>query len=429
MRRFLLSLLFAIALGPPLFSQSKAGPFTINASTSPCATIAVPQQSTVGISVTGTFSATLQPKVAMTGRDGSTAGAPQNTQVTPTTSSTAQSTITTAGMYKSAVGGFDTFLVCVSSYASGTATIYLNTTTAVNAGLLGGGGGGGVTSFNARTGAVVPVATDYTSLTALATANNGTGDMNVGTTSTGTVALGGTAGVTAQVSDGHGEITLGPYTGGGDTGGIFMVGDLGSVVEIDIPQQGAGNTHGGVYFGISNGGDALFELNSIAGTHSGDIPFLFQAATSGLINLNQWMDQSPDVRGLGLPPLVYTDTVDTLTANYKSGAATQVASCTTARSAHTCLIRISGVESISRAAGSSSTLPSLTLGWTDGGSVARTQTLVATSTTNTTAVLTAFSVAIAVLTNTNVTVTSASYASSGSPTMAYELGIAAEILE
>jgi len=161
--RLLLLLAIAISASPPGFGQSKAGPFTINASTSPCAVIGVSAQSTVGITVTGSFSATLQPEVAMIGRDGSTAGAPQNTQVTPSTSTTAQSTITAAGVYKAAVGGFDTFLVCVTSYASGTATIYLNTTTAVNAGLLGGGGGGSVTSVSGTahqidsTGGATPV--------------------------------------------------------------------------------------------------------------------------------------------------------------------------------------------------------------------------------------------------------------------------------
>jgi len=138
-RRLLVALFFAFALGPPLFAQAKAGPFTINSSTSPCATITVTGNSTVGITVTGTFSATLQPEVAMVSRDGTNAGSPQNTQVTPSTSTTAQSTITAAGVYKGAVGGFDTFLVCVTSFVSGSATIYLNTTTAVNASLFGSG--------------------------------------------------------------------------------------------------------------------------------------------------------------------------------------------------------------------------------------------------------------------------------------------------
>jgi hypothetical protein len=142
LRRFLFTL-FALALAPPgLFGQSKAGPFTINSSTSPCASISVTANATVGIQVTGTFSATLQPEVSIAGQ------AAQNAQVTPSTSSTAQSTITAAGIYSSPVAGFDTFLVCVSSYASGTATVYLTSTTAVNASLLGGGGGSSGLAWN-----------------------------------------------------------------------------------------------------------------------------------------------------------------------------------------------------------------------------------------------------------------------------------------
>ena len=121
-----------IGFSPPAAAQSKAGPFTISSSTSPCALITVSGDATVGITVTGTFSATLQPEVAMIGRDGSTAGTPQNTQVVPSTSSTAQSTITAAGVYSAKISGFDTFLVCVTSYVSGTATIYLNSTQAVS---------------------------------------------------------------------------------------------------------------------------------------------------------------------------------------------------------------------------------------------------------------------------------------------------------
>ena len=127
--RCCLTLLCAVAVigfSPPAAAQSKSGPFTINASTSPCATIQTTANATVGIQVTGTFSATLQPEVSVQGQS------PQDIQVTPSTSSTAQSTITGAGIYTAKVSGFDTFLLCVTSYASGTATIYLNATTAIS---------------------------------------------------------------------------------------------------------------------------------------------------------------------------------------------------------------------------------------------------------------------------------------------------------
>lgn len=140
LRRFLFLLFaaFAFALGPPGFSekalaQSLAKTFTLTAANQ-CASIGVTSLPTIGIQITGTFSATLQPEVAINGQ------APQNTQVKPSTSSTAQSTITAAGVYKAAVGGYDTFALCVSSYASGTATVQLNPSNAINAELFDSGG-------------------------------------------------------------------------------------------------------------------------------------------------------------------------------------------------------------------------------------------------------------------------------------------------
>lgn len=125
--------LFLAALSPPLFAQSTAGPFTINSSTSPCATISTQNKATVGISVTGTFSMTLQPEVAIRGNA-------QNTQVTPANSSTPQATITSANNYSAGVGGYDTFSLCVTSYVSGSATIVLNAVNQNNAALFGGPG-------------------------------------------------------------------------------------------------------------------------------------------------------------------------------------------------------------------------------------------------------------------------------------------------
>lgn len=132
----LLVSLAAIAVSPPVVAQSSAGPFTFSSSSSPCARIAVTAQSSVVIKVTGTFSMTLQPEVSVQGQT------PDNTVVTPSTSTTAskQSTITATGSYSSAVGSYDTFLVCVTSYVSGTATVYLNASPATNASLFGSGG-------------------------------------------------------------------------------------------------------------------------------------------------------------------------------------------------------------------------------------------------------------------------------------------------
>ena len=145
LRRFLFTLFAALmataSFGPASFAQSTAKMFTLKAANQ-CASVSVAGYPTVGIQVTGTFSATLQPEVSIAGQS------PQNTQVTPTTSATAQSTITTTGTYAAAVGGMDTFLLCVSSYVSGSAVVWLNPSAAVNASLLSGGGGSAPLTFS-----------------------------------------------------------------------------------------------------------------------------------------------------------------------------------------------------------------------------------------------------------------------------------------
>jgi hypothetical protein len=138
LRRFLF-FLFALALSPspPLVAQSSPGAktFTLNAANQN-ACIGTASLPTVAIIVTGTFSATLQPQTSING------STPQNAQVTPTTSNASQSTITTAGNYVAAVGGFDTFCLNVSAYTSGSATVVLNPSPALNAGLIGSAAGG-----------------------------------------------------------------------------------------------------------------------------------------------------------------------------------------------------------------------------------------------------------------------------------------------
>jgi hypothetical protein len=134
---FFFFLMGCLALAPPAFAQASAGPFVITSASSPCAPITVTGQATVGIKVKGTFSLTLTPEISIQGQ------APDATSVTPYGSQTAQATITAAGSYNSAVAAGTTFLLCPTSYASGSATIYLNASTTVAANLLGGGGSGG----------------------------------------------------------------------------------------------------------------------------------------------------------------------------------------------------------------------------------------------------------------------------------------------
>jgi hypothetical protein len=112
-----------------------------------------------------------------------------------------------------------------------------------------------------------------------------------------------------------------------------------------------------------------------------------------------------------------------LTANFNSGTAYTLFTPGSAAA-----YRISFSQAIVTAATSSSTFPSLTLGWTDVGSVARTATLVSTSTSNATTVESDGVKIIYTNGSTAVTITSASYASSGATSMAYALAVVAELL-
>lgn len=138
MRRFIAVVFLFAAL--PVIAQ-RAGPFTINATSGPnsCATIRVNAYAaaTVGISVTGTFSATLQPETIIASQ------AAQNTQVYPYGSATSQSTITTVGNFNAQVAGVDSFQLCATAYASGAAIVYFNVSTASARGPSSGGGTGG----------------------------------------------------------------------------------------------------------------------------------------------------------------------------------------------------------------------------------------------------------------------------------------------
>ena len=109
---------------------------TTSSSTSGCATIVTDtDKSTVGVQVTGTWTGTLQPQVAIQGQ------AAVNTAVTPTGSSTTQTTITANGLYTASVAGTSTFQVCGPT-GTGTAVVWLNVSKAAVK-VQGGGGGTG----------------------------------------------------------------------------------------------------------------------------------------------------------------------------------------------------------------------------------------------------------------------------------------------
>jgi hypothetical protein len=115
-----------------------------------CARFDVGGLTTLGIQVTGTWSATLQPEVTIAGSN-----TVVNAQVTPSTSSTPQATITTNGAYVASVAGYNTFFLCATSYSSGTATVYFWGSTHPSSSAIGTAGGGTLTGVTQGTGITV----------------------------------------------------------------------------------------------------------------------------------------------------------------------------------------------------------------------------------------------------------------------------------
>lgn len=112
MRKILLLILLC-----GLLSAQSVGPISITSTS--CASIATDQKATVAFQVTGSWSGTIQPQAAVDGQ------AAFNVQVTPPSSSTAQSTVTANGAYIAAVSGYNFFQVCGAT-VTGTAKVYLN---------------------------------------------------------------------------------------------------------------------------------------------------------------------------------------------------------------------------------------------------------------------------------------------------------------
>lgn len=118
-----------------------------------CVQIDTHGAATVAFQVSGTWSGTIQPQVAIAGQ------AATNTTVNPTGSTTSQGTVTANGVYIANVAGTHLFQICGNTVTN-TATVWLNATSLLAVNIFGGGGGGGsgtVTSFSA--GALSPLFT------------------------------------------------------------------------------------------------------------------------------------------------------------------------------------------------------------------------------------------------------------------------------
>src|SRR5208282_5190780 len=135
-------LLFLFCIGCGLAqAQNPSATKTITA-TGQCVSVRASNNSTVGIVLSGTWSGTLTPTLQIDASSGAPKAA---TNVTPTGSTTAQSTITANGGYTSNVAGFTQFNLCsTGTWTSGSATATLNPSPAA----IPSSGGGG-SSFTA----------------------------------------------------------------------------------------------------------------------------------------------------------------------------------------------------------------------------------------------------------------------------------------
>ena len=165
---------------------------------------------TASVSLSGTFSATVQFETSADG--GNTY---QALAMNPSGGGAAASSATVPGIWSACVSAFTNIRVRASSYASGTIVATINTSTAQVAS-CGSSAGAGVTSFNSRTGAVTPTTGDYScaNLTGVAAScstdatnasNIGSGTLNAArlpATATQTIANGTSALGTSLIASG-----------------------------------------------------------------------------------------------------------------------------------------------------------------------------------------------------------------------------------
>lgn len=275
MKRLVWAWILCASLSPPVFAQ-----VTGTIPTSPgtgCVNISVGEGvATIGIQVTGTWTGTLQPQISVQGQ------AAANTQVTPSTSSVAQSTITGNGAFTAGVAGYSTFLLCGNTVNSGTANVFLNATKAARAS-AGGGGGGSVSAgttgqyaFYAANGTTIsgggPITTNALSkgdatnaLASSLASDNGTTLSYTGS--------GGASATAGPLNSGTNGGTGGSLTLKGSTSGTATISpnSTASVVTSGQPQLNIGTAGGGNGVLGLNGttsGTATLTAPSVAGTIS-----------------------------------------------------------------------------------------------------------------------------------------------------------------
>jgi hypothetical protein len=223
------------------WSQSQSGTITGTS----CFPIDTHGKGVVGISITNTptgsaWSGTIQPQVSIEGDPY------QNVQVTPSTSSTAQSTITANGVYTAGVSGTSTFQVCGNTVTN-VAQVKLQ---AVQLSAKGGGSGGSGTVTNTggalTANAVVLGAGGNDTKVSTGITTNGASELDVG--------VSGTSGVFGLNGSTSGKATLTAPAIAGTTGNPVVSSNSLQLPNgsVSLPSLTLGDATSGLYRGATN---------------------------------------------------------------------------------------------------------------------------------------------------------------------------------
>ena len=199
-------------------------------------------------------------------------------------------------------------------------------------------------------------------------------------------------------------------------GGTFFNGGSGVLMN---PSSGPSVWFGALLNGIITGFPATGIVDAV-----GDAAFKTLNVTGAVSKITSY--NGFPTAGNGLASELAESLVANQLGNFNGGTSISIAN-TTVNS----VIRVSYSEYLERVGGSSSTLPSLTLAWTDPFGTAHTQVLVALDTTNTIAGVQHSGCVVIATNGATVTLTSAGYASnpsSGGTQMVWCLAYASELL-
>lgn len=224
--------------------------------------------------------------------------------------------------------------------------------------------------------------------------------------------------------------------------GVLAVGNgapgdiTGSILSAAITASGLITGQANIQLGVAGTTSGVVTLEgSTSGACTITAPAIAGVITNPIVVSNRIQAPSLALTGLittynnivtagnGVPSEPFQIASPALTANYNAGSAKTIFTPTAAS-----LLRVTVQTATVIADGASSTVPSLTLGYTDVGGIARTLQMIATSSGNTTTYYATSSALIYTNTSTVVTVTSTGYASGTPAVMTYSLVVTVEVL-